>query len=158
LFSRVTHTGAVSRLTSSKKNGNRRPKPVNLDLKVVVLASQACFCIPRPEKIGCLPHQRAVQMAPLNELGAVEVQAPDVEPTPCGEPDHPALSGLLDVPGGVIAPRVKESETLRRSRRRCVVAFEAVAGGTSVDEVLDVVRPSRGLWVEVVDLQFAADR
>jgi hypothetical protein len=97
-------------------------------------------------------------MAPLNELGAVEVQALDVEPTPCGEPDQPALGGFLDVRGGGIAPRVKESETLGRAWRRRVIAFEAITGGTSVNEVLDVVGPSRSLWMEVVDLQLAADR
>lgn len=100
----------------------------------------------------------ASQVAPFDELGTIEVKALDVEPASRGEPDQAAMGVLLDVRLEVIAPRVKKSKIVGRFRRRCIVAFETVARGTGVDEVLDVVRPPRRARVEMIDLELTTDR
>lgn len=97
-------------------------------------------------------------MAPFDKLPAIQVQALDMEPAARSEPDQAAMGVFLDVRIEVIAPRVKESKTLGCARHWCVVAFETVARGTSIDEILDVVGPSRSLRVEMIDLELAADR
>ncbi|XXU53090.1 hypothetical protein WME81_35810 [Sorangium sp. So ce1078] len=94
-------------------------------------------------------------MAPLDELRAVEVQSLDVKPATRREPDEPAVDRLLDVRAEIVALRAKEPQALRCIVCGRIVALEPVARGASVDEVLDVIGPTRCQRVEVINLQLA---
>src|SRR5688572_28333027 len=58
----------------------------------------------------------------------------------------------------IIALGTKEPQALRRIDRWSVVAFKSIARGTSIDEVLDLIGPSRSQGVKVVHLQLTTHR
>lgn len=94
-----------------------------------------------------------MQMAQLDELRTVEVKALDMEPAARGEPSQTPVDCLLDMCGEIVPMGTQEAQALRRILRGGIVAIETVAGGASVDEVLDVVGATCRLRVEVIHLQ-----
>ncbi|MGK3985855.1 hypothetical protein WME99_22600 [Sorangium sp. So ce136] len=105
--------GAGSSIASTKQIGHGCPKTSDLALEHVILPPQARLLLPQPREIGFLRLKDVVQMAPLDELRAVEVKALDVKPAARREPDQPAVHRLLDVRAEIVAMRAKKPQAVR---------------------------------------------
>jgi hypothetical protein len=95
-------------------------------------------------------------MAHLDKLRAIEMKALDVEPPAWREPEKPAVGRLGDVCARVVALGTKTPQALWCIAGWGIVAFEAVAGGAGVNEVLDLVGTPGGQGVKVIELQLPA--
>jgi hypothetical protein len=153
---RARRGNAGSPLSSTEQLDHDGPKAGELTLERAVLLPQAHLCFPRPDDLVFLRPHEAVQMAHLDELRPIEMKALDVEPAARSEPEEPAVGRLGDVHVHVVALGAKKPQALRCIAGWRVVAFEAITGRASVDEVLYRVGASRGLRVKVVDLELTA--
>ena len=96
-----------------------------------------------------------IEMAHLDELRAIEVEALDVKPTALRDPNESTLGRLGAVRSHVIASGMKQLQALWRIACGGIVAFESVAGGASIDEILNLIRAPFGQRVNMVHLQLA---
>ncbi len=62
-----------------------------------ILLPESCLRLPRPREVVLLRLQDVVEVAQLDELGSVEVQALDMKPSTRSEPEQLTLDRLLDV-------------------------------------------------------------